>query len=52
MKAGKDTVTASKAYATELEAINMKDTLTPYTTQFSVEGARELSRGRANGPVF
>ena len=31
MKAGKATVTASKAYATELEAINMKDTLTPLT---------------------
>ena len=31
MKAGKATVTASKAYATELEAISMKDTLTPLT---------------------
>ena len=31
MKAGKATVTALKAYATELEAINMKDTLTPLT---------------------
>ena len=31
MKAGKATTTASKAYATELEAINMKDTLTPLT---------------------
>ena len=29
MKAGKATVTVSKTYATELEAINMKDTLTP-----------------------
>ena len=31
MKAGKATVTASKAFATELEAISMKDTLTPLT---------------------
>ena len=31
MKAGKATVTASKKYVTELEAINVKDTLTPLT---------------------